>query len=209
MPTKVIHVIGAGGHGKVVLDALFALNIDTNTVVLRDVAEEYLGQTVLNLPVEIGYPDVESAGQFFHLAIGNSQAREHVYFLLIKLQMIPFTIIHPKAIISRFSSLAQGVFVAASAVVGPLASIGNSTIINHGAVVDHDCIVGDFCHVAPGATLGGGVKLGHHVFIGAGANILPQISIGDFSVIGAGAVVTENVPTASTFVGIPAKKIRG
>lgn len=209
MPTEVINVIGAGGHGKVVLDALSALNIAANTIVLRDAAEIYEGQSVLSWSVEIGYPDVKSAGQLFHLAVGNGQAREQVYLLLIKLRMIPFTIIHPKAIISRFSSLGHGVFVAANAVVGPLARIGKATIINHSAVVDHDCIVGDFCHVAPGVTLGGGVKLGNHVFIGAGANILPQISIGDFSVIGAGAVVTQNIPSATTFVGVPAKKIRG
>ena len=34
MPTEVINVIGAGGHGKVVLDALSALNIAANTIVL-------------------------------------------------------------------------------------------------------------------------------------------------------------------------------
>lgn len=209
MLTKLIHVIGAGGHGKVVIDTLLALGIPFNQIVLRDLDENFKGCKILDKSVEIGYPDKASANQLFHLAIGNSKAREQLHNFLTNLNLVPHTITHPAAIISRFSSLSHGVFVAANAIIGPLAIIGKSTIINHGAVVDHDCMVGDYCHVAPNATLGGGVKLGNHVIIGAGANILPEISIDDYSVVGAGAVVTQNIPTATTYVGVPAKRIRG
>lgn len=46
------------------------------------------------------------------------------------------------------------------------------------------------------------------VWIGAGAILLPGIKIGKESIIGAGSVVTENVPERSIVVGIPAKVIR-
>ncbi len=46
------------------------------------------------------------------------------------------------------------------------------------------------------------------VWIGAGAIILPGIKIGKESVIGAGSVVTENVPERSIVAGVPAKVIR-
>ena len=43
--------------------------------------------------------------------------------------------------------------------------------------------------------------------IGAGATILPGITVGINSIIGAGSVVTKNVPDGETWVGNPARKI--
>ena len=48
------------------------------------------------------------------------------------------------------------------------------------------------------------VNIGDDVFIGMGAKILPGITIGKHAVIGAGAVVTRNVPDFATVVGVPA-----
>ena len=50
--------------------------------------------------------------------------------------------------------------------------------------------------------------LGDNVFIGAGARVLGQISIGAGAVIGANAVVINDVPAGTTVVGIPAKAIK-
>lgn len=80
-----------------------------------------------------------------------------------------------------------------------LIHIGRETIITRGAVVlSHDytrsktkpTLIGDFC------------------FIGANAVVLPGVSIGDHSVIGAGSVVTRNVPPHSLAAGNPARVFR-
>jgi len=52
------------------------------------------------------------------------------------------------------------------------------------------------------------VLIGKSVFIGTGAKILPGVSIGDGSIIGANAVVTHNIPPNSVAVGVPAKVIK-
>lgn len=52
------------------------------------------------------------------------------------------------------------------------------------------------------------VKIGKYVWIGTGAIILPGVNIGDNSVVGAGAVVTKNVPPGVVVVGNPAKIIK-
>lgn len=52
------------------------------------------------------------------------------------------------------------------------------------------------------------IDIGKRVWIGANATILPGVSIGDFSVIGAGAVVTKDIPPHSLAVGVPARVIR-
>jgi maltose O-acetyltransferase len=58
-----------------------------------------------------------------------------------------------------------------------------------------------------GFELGRPVMIGCEVWIGGGAIILPGVSIGDRSVIGAGSVVTRNVAAGETVVGNPARPL--
>jgi len=52
------------------------------------------------------------------------------------------------------------------------------------------------------------VIVGRHVWIGAGATILPGVSIGDGAVVAAGSVVTRNVEAYSIVAGNPARFIK-
>ena len=52
------------------------------------------------------------------------------------------------------------------------------------------------------------VAIGNNVWIGGNVTILPGVTIGDNSVIAAGAVVTKDVPSNCVVAGIPAEKIR-
>lgn len=52
------------------------------------------------------------------------------------------------------------------------------------------------------------VHIGRNVWIGAGALIMPGITIGDNSVIGAGSVVTKDIPANVIAVGNPARVLR-
>jgi maltose O-acetyltransferase len=58
---------------------------------------------------------------------------------------------------------------------------------------------------ASGLEFGRPVRIGRNVWIGGGALILPGVSIGDDAVIGAGSVVTRDVPAGATAVGNPAR----
>lgn len=52
------------------------------------------------------------------------------------------------------------------------------------------------------------IKIGNHVWIGSNATVLPGVSIGDWAVIAAGAVVTKDVPPMTVVGGVPAKFIK-
>ena len=52
------------------------------------------------------------------------------------------------------------------------------------------------------------VTIGHDIWIGANAVILPGVTIGDHSVVAAGAVVTKDVPPHTLVAGVPAKIIK-
>lgn len=59
-----------------------------------------------------------------------------------------------------------------------------------------------------GVELGSPIRVGSRVWIGGGAILLPGVSIGDDAVIGAGSVVTKDVPARTLAVGNPCRAIR-
>ncbi|HTY13156.1 MAG TPA: serine O-acetyltransferase EpsC, partial [Candidatus Omnitrophota bacterium] len=97
------------------------------------------------------------------------------------------------------------------------ATIGRRFFIDHGngVVIGETSVIGDDVTIYQGVTLGGTGKehgkrhptIGNSVVIGAHAIILGNITIGDNSRIGAGAVVTKSVPPNSTVVGNPARVV--
>lgn len=101
--------------------------------------------------------------------------------------------------------------------IHPAAAIGAGILLDHGTgvVIGETARVGDGCTILQGVTLGGTgkeagdrhPKVGKNVFIGAGANVLGNISIGDGSKIGAGSIVLRPVPDGATAVGSPARII--
>jgi sugar O-acyltransferase (sialic acid O-acetyltransferase NeuD family) len=208
MPIERIFLIGAGGHGMVVLDALVLAEKRSDGISIFDESIERIGQKVLDLTVQRFDPGKKMAGERFHVCIGDNDTRATLFDTLKGGGGLPITVIHPVATIAPSALIAEGTFVAAHAIVAPAAAVGEGSIINHGTIVDHECIVGNFCHLAPGATLAGNVRLGARVLIGAGANILPGVRIGEAAIIGAGAVVTADVPPGTTYVGVPARPIR-
>ena len=102
--------------------------------------------------------------------------------------------------------------------IHPGAIIGQGLFIDHGTgvVIGETAIIGDNVTMFHGVTLGGTGKqkgkrhptIGNNVFIGCGAKILGNITIGDYSKIGANAVILKDVPANSTVVGIPGRIVK-
>ena len=53
------------------------------------------------------------------------------------------------------------------------------------------------------------MRIGNDVWIGSGVQIMPGVTIGDNAVIGAGSVVTHDIPADAIAVGNPCRVIRG
>lgn len=99
--------------------------------------------------------------------------------------------------------------------IWPESEIGPGLVVHYGGVyikarMGRNCFISQqviIGHIGGGK--GGGVPiLGDNVYVGAGAKILGEITIGSNSRIGANAVVIKDVPDNSVAVGIPAKVVQ-
>lgn len=202
-----VKILGAGGHAKVVVDTLYAMQADLDIEIFDD-ANEKQGTSLLGISVNAPIPNRFESTSSLHIAIGNNRIRELLGRRFLSYGNTLLNLIHPKAIVSSCAILGRGNFVAAGSVVSPDSKLGDGVIVNHQSVVDHDCEIGSWVHVAPGAVLGGGVSVGSGTLIGTGAIILPGIKVGKNVVVGAGAVVTRDIMDNLKVIGIPAR-LRG
>jgi maltose O-acetyltransferase len=104
-------------------------------------------------------------------------------------------------------SLGAGVFLNFNCVILDVVavSIGEKTQIGPAVQIlaaDHPR---DAAARAAGLEFGRPIRIGSNVWIGAGAIILPGVSIGDDALIGAGSVVTRDIPAGAVAFGNPAR----
>tara|TARA_R110001606_G_scaffold251548_2_gene399515 strand:+ start:3670 stop:4296 length:627 start_codon:yes stop_codon:yes gene_type:complete len=203
--TKLLAVVGASGHGKVVADAAIARG--WRKVAFYDDAWPELAQ-VGRWPVEGCTAEMrDHLGRFDSVMVGIGDNRTR----LAKLAELETagaaigTILHPQSAVSRFAEIGVGGVVFAGAVVNVDARLGRGVIINTGATVDHDCVLADGVHISPGANLAGDVIVGEASWIGIGAAIKQGVTIGRNVMVAAGAIVIRDVPDGTTVMGVPAR----
>lgn len=204
-------IIGAGGHGKVVLDILRAAG-RYEPVGFLDADPALAGTVVGGLPV-LGPANLlprlrQQKVRGAVVAIGDNRARREYAGLVREYGLERVSAVHPAASVSPTARLGANVVVAAGAVVCTEARVDDSAVVNTAAVVDHEGHVGEAAHVAPAACLAGRVRVGPLAFVGIGAQVIQCRSVGEGSVVGAGAVVIEDVPPWATVVGVPARVIK-
>jgi UDP-perosamine 4-acetyltransferase len=138
-------------------------------------------------------------------SVKNNSKRKMLYEKAKQLGFFLPVLLHPKAIKSEKSNIAEGVQIMAGAIIQTNTFIDENTIINTGTVLEHDCLVGKHVHISPGAIISGGCKIYDGAFIGTGATIIQGCKIGSDSIVAAGSVVINDVLNGKTVMGIPAK----
>ncbi len=116
--------------------------------------------------------------------------------------------IHPSVEVLAGATIEPGVWINAGSIVGYKAEIMSGVLINTGAQIDHHSVLETCSQVDPGVITAGNVTLRKCCHVHTGATIINRIEIGEEAIIGAGAVVIENIPPHCTAVGVPAKVIK-
>lgn len=208
-----ILIFGASGHAKVIIDAVEK----ENKFSIGGLIDNYkLPGTECNGHVVIG--NLKDLPILLHkkkitggiLAISDNWTRA-----LIRKQVMQsspnFTfvsVIHPSASLGNRAVIGTGTVILSGANIGPSCSVGAHCIINTLASLDHDSVMEDYSSLAPGSITGGNVTVGSFSAICLGAKIIHKISIGEQTIIGAGATVVKDIPSNCVAYGTPAKVIR-
>ena len=120
-------------------------------------------------------------------------------------------LIHPNVEYDHeYVTFGEGVVVCAGTILTVNIEVQAHVQINLDCTVGHDAILGAYSTLSPGVHISGNVTLEERSFFGTGAvtvNGLPgkPVVIGADSIVGAGAVVTKNVPAGTTVTGVPAR----
>jgi sugar O-acyltransferase (sialic acid O-acetyltransferase NeuD family) len=110
--------------------------------------------------------------------------------------------------ISKSANIGNGVVIQNGVNVSAQTEIFDFVKLNTNCNIMHNSIIRKYTTIAPNAVILGNVNIGEACYIGSNSTILPNVRIADNVTIGAGAVVTKDIDTPGTFVGIPAKRIK-
>jgi len=138
------------------------------------------------------YPGLHAVAGYrlAHLCWGRGW-RASARFMSYLVRMLTGVDIHPAA------KIGPGLFIdhATGVVIGETAEIGHDVTIFHGVTLGGKGLAAGKRH----PTIGSGVLLG------ANSTVLGPVTVGDRARIGAGAVVTHDVPAGATVVGVPGR----
>lgn len=201
--TKPVIILGAGGHAKVIAEAIVQSGRKIIGFVTSDKkpGTSFFGFGVLGDDnIIASYPPDKV---LLANGVGALPGQDQRWLLAVKMRKQGYyftTIIHPSAVVTSDVKLAEGVQVMAGSVIQPGTKIGRDSIINTGVIIDHDCNIAPNCHLSPGVACSGGVNIGQGTHLGTGVLIIQNISVGRNSVVAAGSVIYKDISNNEIFI---------
>ncbi len=147
-------------------------------------------------------------GDVFVCAIGIPSLKRKCIEKILGRGGVFVNIIHPSVIFGHNINMGQGIIICPRVILTIDLKIGSYVGINLNCCLNHNVVIGDFCQLSCFCDITGHAQLGKGVFMGSHASILPRCRVGDNAVLGAGCVVTHDIPSDTTVVGIPARPVK-
>jgi sugar O-acyltransferase (sialic acid O-acetyltransferase NeuD family) len=112
--------------------------------------------------------------------------------------------ISPNAILYPEIVAGDNCYIGHHSVIGRNVKIGNSVFIGSNCSIAHDVVINDHCFISDSLSIAGSVTIGSFCYLGPNSSIRNKVSIGKESVIGAGALILENIEDRGVYLGSPA-----
>jgi len=184
-------------------------NIEFPALLDNDPAKK--GTSFHGLPVVGGLDLVPGlAGEdvgFVNLITGNLVARYETTRKMVELGGRLVNFIHPSVELTM-TRWGLGNYIQEAVITQAGVTVGDNSSIHMGALIGHESTIGNSVFIAHAVSVSGCCEIGDGSFIGTNATILPRTRIGKWATIGAGAVVTKDVPDYAIAVGNPARVIK-
>ena len=204
-------LLGGGGHGRVLVDALRACGLTVDGVIDDRPAADLRVKGVPVLGNDDWILSQPAAAIVLINGVGANPSTSSRRTLFDRLRSAGYSfvsVIHPGAVVARDCILGEGVQALARCVIQTGTVIGDNVVLNSGAIVEHDVKVHAHAFIGPGAVVCGDAEIGIGAFIGAGAVVVPGVKIGKRAIVAAGATVIDDVADGAAVLGVPAREHR-
>lgn len=210
MKKEDIIILGRGGHSKVIIDMIEEEN-KYNIIGITDVdlngEKEFFGYPIL------GNDDVlpqylEKGVKNVAVGIGGFKDNKLRKKIFIKVKSLGFSlppIIHSSAMVSKRSHIGEGTIVKRGVIIDTDVTIGVNNILELGAIVGHESKVGDHVLLSANVMISAYNVIGDEAFFAVASTIVSGVSVCEEALIGAGAVVVNDIKEKGLYLGVPAK----
>ena len=211
---KELIIVGASGFGREVAWLVERINRGSMTWDLLGFIDDndQIQNTYINGYKVLGKTDdIEGFPEAYYVcAVGASKTREKIIDKLVNINpQIKFaTLIDPAVEKSELIDIGEGTVICAHTIMTVNVTIGNHVIINLDCTLGHDAILDDYVTLYPSVNVSGATHIGRGTELGTGMQIIQGKTIGEYTIVGAGAVVVKDIPDKCTAVGSPAKPIK-
>lgn len=158
-------IIGMGEHGKIVAETI----LDTASYNLLGYLDDGEKGNIYGLKL-LGninsYEKYLNKNIKFHIAVGNNDIRKNISSKIGIKNLA--TIFHKTAYVSKFSSIEQGCYIGAMAVINQSATIGSNCIINTGSIIEHGVQIGKNSHISYRVLIGSNCNIEEESYIEMG-----------------------------------------
>ena len=207
---KKIIGLGAEAHATVVMELIERAGTYEIEGVVND-DESITMRTMRGSPVLAGsqsLPQMVSRGCIGHFFLGLSslrsrEKRRSLYLYALECGLKPFTVIHPRAVVSSSADIGRGACILAGAILSTESRLWENVTVNIGAMIESHCDLRPHVQLGAGSYIGCGAHVGEGSYIGNGAFVQPNVHIGENVVIGPGAVVAEDIADGQVVPAVP------
>ncbi|ELC8443063.1 acetyltransferase [Clostridium perfringens] len=207
---KDLIIIGAGGVGREtawIVEQINKINPTYNLLGFLDDNKDIWGSYINGYKVlgGINYTEDNECNFEVVVAIANYEIKKNIVSRLKDKNIRYSTIIHPSLNIHSSVEIGEGTIIYEGVIISPNVKIGNHVIISPKSGIGHDSVIKDYVSVLWNVSISGNDLIEEGVLLGSASTIIQNKIIGKASIIGAGAVIINNIEDNKIAIGVPGK----